>query len=123
MNMEGKHCYCSVESSWSCQIFFCYLFSCNQHGITDCAFENLKGILELNMGCCDQLGITDNAFLFIKTVKVLVMNSCRQKSITFKALENLDNIKYLDISYCNKGLLNDKLKKKFKNCNIQKMGF
>ena len=50
---------------------------CRQATITDAAFENLKGIRELNMSLCKQATITDAAFEHLKGINVLYMYGCR----------------------------------------------
>jgi len=88
------------------------MINCNR--ITDKGFIALKGIHTLNMANCTQKGITDKAFENLKgTIHTLNMERCYNAGITDKALENLNGtIHSLNISECyqftDKGLGNIK---------------
>jgi len=81
---------------------------CEQKGITDKAFEIMKGTIEtLNVSYCEQ--ITDKAFENFKgTIHTLGMSGCNQKEITDKAFRNMKGIHTLGMSMCNQKEITDK---------------
>ena len=73
---------------------------CRQPGITDLAFQHIKGVKILNMSFCYQESITDSAFSNLRGITSLDMEGCNQSSITGAAFANLKDLRRLNLRGC-----------------------
>jgi len=96
-----------------------YMSHCSQVGITNAAFVNLRGIHTLNMSWCWQ--ITNAAFVNLRGIHALDMRGCDQAGITNAAFVNLRGIHTLSMSHCNQVGITDAAFVNLRGINTLKM--